>query len=683
MSTKIKELTLSISGTPSKNGSIELDGRKYTAHSMMISTALMTPASLTFCLQSSVKESVEDTNLSLAPYLMGRFVELEISYDNIEIAAWRREEDGMSHTKLFEGFITSVDAMRSTGSGTGYCIGVESVDFLMMNSPTCRSFENMTLEEIVRAIIDPYKDEGNLDSFITPRYEDVIPYCVQYNETDYEFLSRLAKRYGEWMLNTGSVFIFGDLSEFKMMSEAPEFTLKYPSKDLVEYGADLRVEHTNFQHLVSSYNSNDTQTKEGQEEAQKELSPMNQAAADASEKIYPKQTLQQLNVGGFADSDSKQKQLDLSTKTLARAVKARMLQTHGKSYVPDLMLGTVVTVNDYVLANRQKGEVISEKTLITSIDHYIGIEDKTYSNRFQGIASECDYPPYGNPNVFPASGSCRAKVTDNEDPKGMGRIRVQFDWQEAQDASMMTPWIRIATPYAGGGKGFNFIPEIGEEVMVDFEGGNAERPYVCGMLFNGVDAPEGEMVPNQNSGNPKKTIRTKNGHTIEFEDTPDGDGQIRIYDKGKDGYVIRLDSKHQSIEIKAKGDIWMEADKDITIRSGNDITIHADNNLQIEAMKEFYCYSGEDFKTEVKRDRITNVSHNDELHVEQNRTIEVKNNQETKVSNKLQEKAASVRIEADQDLKEASTNHSIDAKSSYGVSSNGTVDIKGNMTKIN
>lgn len=113
-----------------------------------------------------------------------------------------------------------------------------------------------------------------------------------------------------------------------------------------------------------------------------------------------------------------------------------------------------------------------------------------------------------------------------------GRIRVQFDWQAQLDDSMMTPWLRLSQPYAGGGKGFSFIPEIGEEVMIDFEGGNAERPFVKGTLYNGVGDPDGAWLPNNNSSNQVKAIRTRNGHTIEIHDEGN-DGYIRIYDNEK------------------------------------------------------------------------------------------------------------------------------------------------------
>ena len=72
----------------------------------------------------------------------------------------------------------------------------------------------------------------------------------------------------------------------------------------------------------------------------------------------------------------------------------------------------------------------------------------------------------------------------------------------------MTPWIRVVQPYTGGGKGFYFVPEIGEEVMIDFEGGNAERPFVLGAHYNG-EAKSGY----HNADNRVKAIHTKSGQS--------------------------------------------------------------------------------------------------------------------------------------------------------------------------
>ena len=85
----------------------------------------------------------------------------------------------------------------------------------------------------------------------------------------------------------------------------------------------------------------------------------------------------------------------------------------------------------------------------------------------------------------------------------MSRIQVQFPWQKRNGAT--TPWTRVTTPYAGNGKGFHVIPEIGEKVLVEFEGGNPEKPVVIGAMFHG----QGKSVPD-GAGN----ATTNANHTI-------------------------------------------------------------------------------------------------------------------------------------------------------------------------
>ena len=94
----------------------------------------------------------------------------------------------------------------------------------------------------------------------------------------------------------------------------------------------------------------------------------------------------------------------------------------------------------------------------------------------------------------------------------------------------MTPWIRVVQPYTGGGKGFYFVPEIGEEVMIDFEGGNAERPFVLGAHYNG-EAKSGY----HNADNRVKAIHTKSGHKLIFtEDEGELFLAVHPYLKGDD-----------------------------------------------------------------------------------------------------------------------------------------------------
>nr|WP_281170738.1 phage baseplate assembly protein V [Aequorivita capsosiphonis] len=154
---------------------------------------------------------------------------------------------------------------------------------------------------------------------------------------------------------------------------------------------------------------------------------------------------------------------------------------------------------------------------------------------------------------------------ENADPDGMGRIKVQFAWQKKFGG--ITPWLRIVTPHSGGEKGFHFIPEIDEEVLVGFEGGNAERPYVMGSLYHGSHRPESWKT----KLNDVKAIRTRSGHTIELNDT-DGQEFITITDKNKN--LITIDTASNSMTITAL--------ENMTLNSKNlDINVQESMNISV------------------------------------------------------------------------------------------------------
>ena len=228
---------------------------------------------------------------------------------------------------------------------------------------------------------------------------------------------------------------------------------------------------------------------------------------------------------------------------------------------------------------------------VVQISHYhSGLK---YHNTFEGVP-DMFTSIYYDPNAYPKAEQQPAIVKDNNDPKGLGRVRVQFFWQKGEQIS---PWIRMIQPYAGSGKGFYFIPEIGEEVMIDFEGGNAERPFVLGTHYNG-EAKSGY----HNADNRVKAIHTKSGHKLIFTE----DESILLTDKN--GNVIKLDTQGKNIEISAPETINITANnlninikKKVKISAGTDIDITAENNI-IETAKGNKVENA-DNKTEVIKEK--------------------------------------------------------------------------------
>lgn len=674
MSISVKNISIAIGGTTSSGFDIDLDGAKYRLDNFTLYQSLLTHNSLSFSMHKGPDEEINEAMFSVCGQIIGKEIIVNLQTDNIENVSLNAENDSTADIE-FKGFIVAASGSRSVSE---YNINVEarSWDALLEDNPSCKSFDEKTLNDIVNDVVDDYS--GHLDTEVDSRFTDTIPYCVQYNETNFQFLQRLARRYGEWLYNDGTQLIFGNLKK------QDSVRLSYPSKDIPSYNVDLKMQHVAFSHVASSYNAYDANQKEGIGEMQKEYNSLSEQVFQASQECYTKPTLQNLHSGGFANNDGRETILNVSTKTQARGEKAGMLTYSGNTYCSKLKLGaTLVIIDNYITnsASNTKSDVDQDEILITELIHYFS-SDETYSNHFTGIPSECDYPPYSNSDIYPIATSCRAKVKDNEDPNNLGRIRVQFDWQAQLEDDMMTPWLRMAQPYAGGGKGFSFIPEIGEEVMIDFEGGNAERPYVKGTLYNGVDDVDGAWVASNNSHNQVKAIRTRNGHTIEIHDEGN-DGYIRIYDNEKENYILTFSTDQKLIKLESTGNIELYAKNDIIMHAGHDINASADNDIFIAASHDMQRTADNDIREHAGNDRSTNIDRNDSLSVSENQFVKIGDNKDEQVEHKLQVTAENIREEAKDQLLEYSTTHHMKASDSAALNAGSKIDIKAGTVKVN
>ena len=110
----------------------------------------------------------------------------------------------------------------------------------------------------------------------------------------------------------------------------------------------------------------------------------------------------------------------------------------------------------------------------------------------------------------------RAFITHNADPLKMNRVRVRYPWQSQTEDP--TPWIRIALPMASDGSGFNFLPQIDDEAIINYENGNIEKPYVEGMLYTRAEKENESPVPYAHKKDKARVISSVNGHSIIFSD---------------------------------------------------------------------------------------------------------------------------------------------------------------------
>jgi len=173
------------------------------------------------------------------------------------------------------------------------------------------------------------------------------------------------------------------------------------------------------------------------------------------------------------------------------------------------------------------------------------------------------------------SGVTTGVVTNNKDPEDLGRVKVKFPWLSEKEE---THWARVLTPMAGPGRGLYLLPEVNDEVLVAFEHGDMNFPYVLGALWNGKDKPPGS---NKDGKNNLRTVKSRSGHVITLDDT-EGKEKIIVRDKTQKNEIV-VDSQKNSLTVKVDGDLSIESRGAITVKSsGGDIRIEC-TNLKVEA----------------------------------------------------------------------------------------------------
>ena len=237
----------------------------------------------------------------------------------------------------------------------------------------------------------------------------------------------------------------------------------------------------------------------------------------------------------------------------SRRASASAVTCEGRSQNPRVRAGDAVEVVGLPGVNGVYGVVEAEHRWT----------HKGYENRFLATPAK-RWLPAERPLRPSLDGLYPARVTANHDPHNQGRIRVSYYWQDGGE----TTWVRLLAPHAGPGRGFLFLPEIGDEVLICFEEGDPERPYVVGSAWNGVHQPptSGFHVPGEPNGaefvgNNIKRLVTKSGHRITMVDTP-GKETVSIATPSKNKLVLteyHADTGRPAIVLATAGDLILSA----------------------------------------------------------------------------------------------------------------------------
>jgi phage baseplate assembly protein gpV len=504
----------------------------------------------------------------------------------------------------FKGIIDSISCLRQDELGIDYEINGKGLFGRLDEVKECNTFYKKSIKQIFDTL---NKGQGTKLKNSPVNTKELF-YTVQYNQTTFEFYKMLAARYGEWLYYNGTEMVVGnpDQTEVKLKLDV----------DVHDIYINARTRKAGVQGI--GYDHYKGEVLQEQSASSANGSSLISASLSGGESAFGSNH----SPTYFSHAATNTVLKDMS-KLYQQASAASSVYISGQTRNPELKLGGKIKI---MSGNNSEGEYY-----ITELHHNC-LSNNNYQNQFIAVPAEVEVPPYTDPSIFPTTRAQPATVVDNEDKDGLDRIKVRFPWMQSAEA---TPWINVMTPYAGKDKGFRFLPEVGEEVQVDFVDDNAERPYMIGALFT-----EPNKSGTVHTGNHLKTIGSRSGRRFEIDDDEgwlklvdnhmgkkpvngitmrkaEGEQflalasfkddnnhyaitfnkenkesiEIAVTDGGDKVLEITMEKSSKKILIKSKGSIELQADKSISLAAPK-ININASEELKMEGKSKGASLAG-------------------------------------------------------------------------------------------
>lgn len=487
--------------------------------------------------------SAENHNLEEAQNFLGKRITVVFKYKDVAEGPERN----------FIGVITEVGFGQDKGSLGNIILTGYSPTVLLDSAPHTQSFggkQEISLNSIADQVMKEGLGSSKYDIRVDSQYGN-ISYSSQYNETHYNYLARIAEAYGEQFFFDGEVLHFG-----KLPPQQKPVKLVYGSNV-----ADVKIKMKALHVKPSFYGYNSSKNEKLTTGNSKinHTSDIAKRAYEISEKTFITPSLSVAPIKA-----SKMMDIDASQKGAAGSNSVDVFTTSGVTSVPFLYPGCTA---DIEMRKPDSNETsYFTKLMMTEVTHEVDARGY-YTGSFEAIAADTGFMP--RPEFqYPKAEPQFAKVISNTDPLNQGRVQVQFDWQNGPNT---TEFIRVMTPDGGSSekvsknRGFMAIPEVDDQIMVNFVHQHPDRPFVMGGMFHGGAGGGGGQ------GNNVKSLSSKSGHTISLNDG----GGITITDK-TGGNVITVDGTN-TISAVASKKITLDNGKSSITIDDETITIHAKN----------------------------------------------------------------------------------------------------------
>ena len=526
-----------------------------------------------------------------------------------------------AETRYFNGFVSAFSYVGSYSGMARYELSLRPWLWFLTRQADSRIFQDMTIPDIVEKVFRS-REFTDYELRLSETHR-VWEYCVQYRETDFNFVSRLLELEGIYYF-----FVHDDGKHTLVLADSIDAHQTIAGYDKVPYyppeqGGLRERDHIDnwsvFQEIqpgaytlrdfdfITPKNTLETRYRRPNEHANAEYEIFD----------YP---------GDYFKSD------DGNTYARFRLeeLHSQFEQVRGAGDVVGIYPGGLFELTGYPREDQNREYLVVSSELEVSVDAYAGTGDSGGSTSCRCSFTALDSKrAFRAPRITPkpvVKGPQTAIVTG---PAGeeiwtdqYNRVKVHFQWnRECSEDENSSCWIRVSHPWAGKGWGAIAVPRIGHEVIVDFIEGDPDRPIVTGRVYNGEAKPP-YPLPDNATQTGIKSRSSKGG-------TPDNFNEIRFEDKKGEEQVYIHAEKNQDIVVE--NDETHSVGHDRTKDIGNDETTHVhhdrtetvDNNESITIGVNRTEQVGSDETISIGNDRTENVGNNESITIANNRTEKV------------------------------------------------------------
>ncbi|HZU10988.1 MAG TPA: phage baseplate assembly protein V [Pseudacidobacterium sp.] len=397
---------------------------------------------------------------------------------------------GVEHT-LFSGPVRDVELVYEVNGSYGARVDAISASWLMDQSQRHAYFLKQSPSAIAQTLAGKYglALKGPLEG-------DAGLSRVQWSESDWGFLLRLVDDGEAWLRPTEN-----GLETQTSFQPGPTLPWREGEYGLMEFSGAAKMRPVLQSGAHYDHRAAQSQTYSGIKSEAAHYDPWSglRGKTLAAGEALPAATVPGRHRATTLDSYQQQ----LQKESRRQAVNATLCS--GISRSPEVLAGNEVTLSGV------DQDVDGTYGVIECLHHWT---PRGYESHFKATTAKRWFAPE-RPARPQAEGVFPARVTANHDPQNLGRVQVQFYWQEEN----ATTWARLITGHAGAGRGLLITPEIGDEVAVRFEEADPERPYILGSVWNGVHlAPTQGLRGDEAPNNDIKRLVTKSGHRLQISD---------------------------------------------------------------------------------------------------------------------------------------------------------------------